>query len=191
MEGLKVYSEKIKYAEKPPYTNRDIHTSPKLAGRKNMENALFPKDKEGLIVKMIPVMEHGIQEECRYHGQWTDNEFQLSVNEFFQYCLEVQLKPVRPALQLWLRVSKAQYSDWLNKPDTFPTKSAIVNFAEQMFELYLQLNIDKNPAGSIFLLKTLHGHVETSRLDVVNNTNEVLPEQIEERILKLGLEQTN
>jgi hypothetical protein len=58
-------------------------------------------------------------------------------------------------------------------------------------EFYLQSNIDKYPTGSIFLLKTSHGHVEQNRLDITSNGMAMTPkaDEIEQSIKMLGLDE--
>ena len=64
----------------------------------------------------------------------------------------------------------------------------MIDRALQIMEAYLQGNMDKYPTGSIFLLKTTHGHVESSKLDITSNGNSISdPAEVKDAISKLGL----
>ena len=53
-------------------------------------------------------------------------------------------------------------------------------------EIYLQNQIDKYPTGSIFLLKSSHGHQDIKVINVTNNN--VTPEDVKDAVSKLGLD---
>ena len=72
---------------------------------------------------------------------------------------------------------------WRNDPVRGGDKRYILDQAMLLMESYLQSNIDKYPTGSIFLLKTTHGHAETQNI-VVKGESE---DDVVERIKQLGL----
>lgn len=166
------------------YKNKGVHSSPKNAGRQNLEKILdtLPKDESGLNKKILPVYKHGHQ----YKGQWTDEELESTLQEFFDYCGEVDLKPTQPLLRLWLGLSRAQMFDWRTKPEKYGVKSDMVNEAHDFMECYLQGNIDKYPTGSIFLLKSSYGHREAT--DVTITTQQTNPEDVADMVKNLGLD---
>lgn len=172
------------------YIKKGVHTSPKTAGIKNMPSPdSMPRDEDNLMAKLMPVYNHGAEEFKRYGGQWTEEQFKHSIKEFFDYCSENNVKPVRPGLQLWLGASRGQYYDWRFKPEKYGYKSDAIEWAEQAMEAYLMGNMDKYPTGSIFLLKTSHGHVEQSKLDITTDGKAISgsKEEMDDTIRKLGL----
>lgn len=173
------------------YNSKNIHTKPENAGAQNLVDKNIPKDNDGIMKKIYPVWQRSQDKSKIYAGHWTEQDLRTSVGEFFDYCNEIDLKPTKPGLQLWLGISRSMYYDWLNLPDKYGYKSDILKLAEQTMEFYLQSNIDKYPTGSIFLLKTSHGHVEQNRLDITSNGQSMQPKQdeIEQSIRLLGLEE--
>lgn len=169
------------------YVTKNKHTSPERAGKLNLENVNVPTDDNGIMKFIMPLRKHGQAETSIYHGQWTDEQFVKSVDDFFDYCFEKDFKPTIPALQVWLGVCRAQYYEWKTKPEKFGVKTDVINEAERSMEVYLQSNLDKYPTGSIFLLKTSHGLVETTNVNVTNN-NPTSKEEIADVVSKLGLD---
>lgn len=169
------------------YKSKHVHTSPERAGEKMMEGKDFPKDEDNIMGQLMPIWNRSMDKSKVYNGQWTESQFEKAIIEFFEYCKSVNMKPTRPALQLWLGVSRAQYYDWKTKPEKYGVKSDILGQAELGMELYLQANLDKYPTGSIFLLKTSHGLVETTNVNVTNNTP-TSKEEIADVVSKLGLD---
>lgn len=169
------------------YKNKGVHTSPETAGRQNMSKLKNPEpDKQKTMGKLIPIMNHG--NKAGYSGKWTDEMLASSIGEFFDYCAEVEMKPTAPALRLWLNVEDSTILEWRKFPNKYGGKSAIIKKAYAVMEAFLQLNIDKYPTGSIFLLKTTHGHVETSKVEV-NNTGDVNGlDDIKDRVARLALD---
>jgi len=173
------------------YKNKNIHTKPENAGAQNLVGKNLPKDEDGIMKKIHPVWIRSQDKTKIYAGHWTEQDLTNAVAEFFTYCNDVDLKPTKPGLQLWLGISRSMYCDWINYPDKYGYKSNILKLAEQTMEFYLQSNIDKYPTGSIFLLKTSHGHVEQNRLDITSNGMAMTPkaDEIEQSIKMLGLDE--
>lgn len=160
-----------------------VHTSPQTAGEQNLKNTNLPNG-EGLNDKIYPVMQQGQLEP--YTGKWTDERFAESIGKFFQYCIVNDVKPTQPLLRLWLNVSRSQFYDWRMKKSLYPSKSDILERALDYMEAYLQCNIDKYPTGSIFLLKSSHGHAETQNINIVGGNDSA---DVKDNIKKLGLDQ--
>lgn len=165
------------------YKAKGIHTSPSTAGEKNLKGKKLPKG-DGVNDKIYPIMEQGKSD--GYTGKWTDEKFAESVDKFFQYCAENDIKPTQPLLRLWLNVSRSQLYDWRNKPRTYGGKSDILERAFDYMEAFLQFNIDKYPTGSIFLLKSSHGHAETQNINFVGGDSD----DVKENIKRLGLDES-
>lgn len=164
---------------------KGVHTSPETAGAQNMVGKKFEKDEGNLLSKILPIREHGYAD--GYDGKWTDEKLIESINEFFQYCEKVDLKPTQPALRVWLNISRAQFYDWKNNTGgRYSGKSDILTRALDAMEIYLQSNIDKYPTGSIFLLKSSFGHRDVSTVEV--NSTPTSVEDISETVKKLGLD---
>lgn len=168
------------------YQSRGIHTCPENAGVKNMTKVDLPKDEDNLMEKIMPVYKKGRTNYAEYKGQWTAEQLAASIQEFFDYCCEAKLKPTQPALALWLSVDKSTLWEWRKFPNKYGEKSKIIKEAYDAMECYLQSNLDKYPTGSIFLLKTSFGHVETTNVNVTSE-KEISKEDIGKSIADLGL----
>ena len=169
--------------KRPP---NKVHTSPERAGIQNMKGVKMEKDEMGLMKHLINMREHGKESKQAYKGLWDIESLTHEIDMFFIYCGENDFKPTIPALVTWLGISKSQFNDWRAKQDRYGDKSAVINEACTIMETYLQSNIDKYPTGSIFLLKTSHGHAETSKIEVTSKG--VGEDEIADKIKKMGLE---
>lgn len=172
------------------YKKKGVHTSYDTAGIQNMTKEVtdkMGKDEAGLMPHIMDIMKHG--QSSGYKGGWTDEQFVESVNEFFAFCSERNFKPSQPALRVWLHVDKSTIHEWKNNPAKYGVKSDVIKMAFDLMEIYLIGNIDKYPTGNIFLLKTSHGHVETSKVDVTTNGGSVTTsDEVKDAIAKLGLD---
>jgi len=166
-----------------------VHTSPERAGEQNMKGMEFPKDEDGLMNKIMPIKKEGDWNRTTYKGLWTQETLADAVDRFFDYCTKVSFKPTIPSLAVWLGISKSQIYDWRAHPEKYGYKSEILGEALNIMEAYLQANIDKYPTGSCFLLRTSHGHIEQSKLDVTTNGKDFGTniDEVNERIKRLGL----
>lgn len=168
------------------YTPKGKHTSPENAGAKNITNPeLLPKDEFGITSKIMGVRKHS----NIYKGQWTPEALELEISSFFDYCVEQDLKPTVPLLRMWLNISRTQFYEWQTKPEKHGEKTNLIQRAMDFMEAYLQYNMDKYPTGSIFLLKTTHGHVDTQKVDITT-TQSNTPEEVQDMVSKLGLDKT-
>ena len=140
------------------------------------------KDNENVLKKIIPIT----KKMPKYSSQWTDKQLTDSIAEFFDYCASVDLKPTQPLLRIWLNVSRDTMWDWRTKPERYGSKCDIIKGALDILEAVLQSNIDKYPTGSIFLLKTSHGHKES--VDVNVTSQNASKEDIGNAIANLGLD---
>jgi hypothetical protein len=131
-----------------------------------------------------------VENKGKYKGQWSDEDLAIELMSFFSYCEEVELKPTAPGLRLWLGVHRDTIHAWRTQKEKYGVKSDLINTAYDWMETYLQGNIDKYPTGSIFLLKTTHGHVDASTVDITTNGQNInnTPEEVNDIISKLGLD---
>lgn len=172
------------------YKSRGIHTSPKTAGEQNMKGVIMEKAKKdefGINAKIKGAMLNGMKN--GYKGCWTEDEFRKSVADFFDFCIDNDLKPTAPLLRLWLGVTAETIITWRNNSSRYGYKSEIINLAYSWMEAYLQNQIDKYPTGSMFLLKTTHKHVEQSKLDITTDGRQLngSVEEVNDLVAKLGL----
>lgn len=179
----------------PRKGNKGVHTSPQTAGRQNMDwNKISKmrsvrKDEFGMGDKIIDVMKMGELNYQKYSGKWTEETLKHSIAEFFDYCAEVQMRPSKPLLLLWLNLTKSTFSEWINNPSKYQYKSNLLKKAMLVIESHLEQDIYKYPTGAIFLLKTSHGHIETSKLDVTTNDKTVTDaDEVKDMIAKMGLD---
>jgi hypothetical protein len=170
---------------------KGIHTSPKKAGRKNVCVDDFTKDKEsdGLMWKLLEAYEHGNAKAKEYKGLWTEEQFAFEVSDYFRFCAEKDLKPNKAGLRTWLSVSRSQYYDWeTDKTGKYGFKSDILVKANSMMEdSYIQRG-EKYPTMNTFLLKTSHGHIEASKVDITTNGQTInSADEVKDLVGKLGL----
>lgn len=170
------------------YQSRGIHTCPANAGAKNLEGRKLPEDKKGIMQYLYPVYKKGQENIERYKGQWTEEELKEELDKFFAFCYEHNVKPNNPLLTSWLGISKAQFYDWVNKPEKYGVKSDLIKIAREIMESYLMENIDSYPTGSIFLLKAYHGIRDSQTIEITDNRQRLnTEEEIHESLKKLGL----
>lgn len=160
-----------------------VHTSPERAGEQNMANVKMQEDKLGIMDNLVDIMNEGKKNRQAYKGLWTDEALIDSIDKYFTYCKDNEFKPTLPSLTVWLGVSRQTMWKWRNGSEG--DKGYILDEAMMIMESYLQSNIDKYPTGSIFLLKTTHGHMETSKVEVTSGS--ITGDEVAERIRQLGL----
>jgi hypothetical protein len=171
------------------YKAKGVHTSPEKAGPQNMALAQPEKIKDHLMERILPMMEHGLEMTKRYKGQWEDEEFRESIQEYFEYCREYSIKTSKSSLRLWLGCSKAMYYDWETKKEKYGLKSDCIVMANDMMESNMINRIETYPTGNMFLLKTSHGHYESSRVDITSNGQTVnSADEVKDLVNKLGLD---
>lgn len=175
--------------------NKGVHTSPQTAGRQNMDwNVInrmksLRKDENNMGSKVIDIMKLGELNYQKYKGKWTEETLRDSIADFFDFCAESEIRPSQPLLILWLGLSKSQFSEWKRNGSKFQYKTELIEKALLVIEAHLQMDIYKYPTGAIFLLKTSHGHVETSKLDVTSNGESVSSaDDVRDAVSKLNLD---
>src|SRR6056297_306036 len=172
------------------YKNQGIHKGAKDAGSGNLQKATMKQlrtDIEGVGTYILEIYSKGLENTGTYKGQYTGEELLNESNKFLLHCAENQIKPTPPLYILWLNIDPGTMSRWKND-SKYDLKHTIVKKIYLVMEAYLQANIDKNPTGNIFLLKTSHGHVEASKLDITSNGKDVTDaSEVEDLVKRLGL----
>lgn len=163
------------------YEKSGVHNLPK-----DFEDKYKDTENDGLLENIIPIMHKGMEQRKRTTN-WTADELEATINEFFDYCTEHDIKPCKAGLRLWLGVSKSQYHAWHSEPSKYGAISDLITMANDAMELQYVNRSEKYPTGNIFLLKTCHGYVETSKVDVTTNGNST-PDEVKDAIAKLGLD---
>lgn len=174
-----------------PRKAKGIHTCPENAGAKNMTPENLEKvkakpsgDESEFMRKTLPIFNRSLEKNRRdYAGKWTEEELTRELIEFFQYVEENDLEPSPPMLQLWLSTNRETINQW-RKGQGF--KADLINHAYQIMEMRYFGKLDKYAVSNIFKLKTVHGYVETTKVEV-NNTNTTDADAIKEQIAKMGL----
>jgi hypothetical protein len=168
---------------------KKIHTSPETAGPQNMAKAQPEKIKDHLMERIIPMMEHGLEQTKVYKGLWTEEQLKTSIQEYFEYCREYSIKSSKASLRLWLGCEHSTYWDWEHKPEKHGYKTTFIRLANDIMEANMINRIETYPTGNMFLLKTSHGHYESSRVDITSNGQTVnSADEVKDLVNKLGLD---
>ena len=167
-----------------------VHTSPETAGEKNMPSNYPEKypDENDTMEKLYPIWQQSFVNRQNYAGKWTEETLAEQLDLFFQYCFQKAVKPSKSAVCLWLNLSKSQLHDWNTQPEKYGFKSELIKKAFLLIETSYIGRIEKYPAGNIFLLKTSHDHVETSKVEVEAKSAMTTQEDVRMAIQKLGLD---
>lgn len=177
-----------------PRKPKGVHTSPEKAGAHNISDTVKDKSKlkngePNAMAKILPVMNHGF-ENCKYSGQWTDELLEQEIRSYFNYISDNEMKPSIASLSLWLAVSKAQLYEWKNMPMKFGKKTELIQHAYASIESQYIERAESYPTANLFLLRTGHGHIEASKVDVTTNGKEITQDadEIKDLVARLGLD---
>lgn len=175
------------------YKSKDCQTKPKLAGANNLpveyvERQSATKDKDEYLEASTQLFRQAFERKKK-GTNWSADDLADEIDKYFQYCVDTGLKPAKAGLVLWLGMSKSQYYAWAAEHQKYGVISELVNFANYVMEnSYIQRG-EKYPTMNIFLLKTSHGHVEASKLDITSNGQSISnPDEVKDLITKLGLD---
>ena len=167
------------------------HSSPLTAGKQNLskKNIEMNKDKRepNQMGEILGVFEHGRYILGEYGGLWTEESLEDEIYQYFTYCTEVNLKPAKVGLRLWLGLSKSQYWEWETKPEKYTWKSNQINQANDFMELQYIGRLELYPTGNQFLLKAQHNYIDKQTVEV-NTHNEISKDEISDVVNKLGLD---
>lgn len=177
--------------EKKPKKRKQ--TSPLTAGINYIPDNfddVHKKDEGGQLMRdLIPLFEKAWGE-TRRGCNWTPIELQEEILNYFKYVEEKQLKPAKAGLRLWLGVGMWMYNEWAKRPEKYGAISDLINSANAIMEMQYINRAEKYPTANLFLLKTQHQYVETTKVDITSN-NTVSENDIQDVVKQLGLDKTN
>lgn len=186
--------------------------SPEFAGAHNITEEYImanksdsPQDKKlaSTMRELFSIsMEHALKGR---RTNWTPKTLAVEVSNYFKFCEAKDLKPSHSSLGAFLGISKGTLQRWMHdgfrdnntlsskgnntKPDTFTDVSIILQMASDIIESEYINKAEKYPTANVFLLKTSHGHIEKSKLDITTDGNSITSsENVKELVANLGLE---
>lgn len=165
------------------------HSSPETSGVQNLTDYHIEKYKgkgSDKLEEIMGIYKQGIRNSQEYKGLWSDEELEREINAYFAYIVLNEMKPAKAGLRLWLGISKSQYYEWETNPKVYRYKSNLINMANTFMELEYISKVESYPTGNIFLLKSSHGHVDKSEVNITATTD-VSQENILDTVNKLGL----
>lgn len=133
---------------------------------------------------IIPLFEEGVS---RRKCNWTEEELTIAIKDYFDYCVETDMKPSKAGLRLYLGCSRSQYHAWQTEYGKYGAISDLINLANDTMEVQYVQRVESYPTGNLFLLRTSHGHVESSKVDISTDVK-TSTEDIKDVVSKLGLD---
>lgn len=173
------------------YKKHGNQTRPEKAGEQNMGNysEKHAGTGDGLMGALSELFRKSVTESQKRQGNWKPEELADALDEFFNWCAEHDVKPAKAGVKLWLGCSDSQYSDWQRDEARYGAISALIQQANRVMEMQYVSRGEKYPTMNTFLLKTSHGHIETSKLDVSTNGNAPTTEDdVKDLVSKMGLD---
>ena len=175
------------------YKSKNVQTKPELAGEQNMPME-FVKRHNITDIEELKTLEGSVglfkiaMVQRKRGTNWKPEELAQYVGEYFQYCVDKEMKPNKAGIALWLGMSKSQLWEWATKPEKYGVISNIIQTANYLMEnSYIQRG-EKYPTMNTFLLRTGYGYVEKQKVDITSR-QEVTTEEIDDVISKLGLDE--
>lgn len=173
------------------YKNMNIQTKPSKSGVKNMSKEFEDKHKDseddGLMANISELFKLGV-EKAKRKSAWTPEDLAREIGDYFDYCVDKGLKPCKAGIRTYLGISRTQYYDWQTNSSKYGEISNLIQNANDMMEMQYIGRAEKYPTANLFLLRTSHGHVETSKVDVVTTNTSVTTEDVNDIVSKLGLD---
>lgn len=178
------------------------HTCPELAGVKNMKNEVLDKMTERKkqnvgsttqvsnrkILDLRKLRQEQLKRD-RIPGttKWTEESLRETINQFLDWCYGESVLPSKPLLAIWLNCHTDTLRTWIRADDF---RSDVLKETYTLMEAMYFNDLDSHTVSNMFRLKTNHGYVEASRLDL--NSNVVQQEvNIKDTISNLGLSTLN
>jgi len=174
------------------YKSKNCHTKPSKSGVKNMSKAFDEshkdKDDDELMGNLSEMFKVGV-EKAKRTSAWTEEDLAREISGYFDYCVLKGLKPCKAGIRTYLAISRAQYYSWQSDSARFGVITDLINMANDVMEQEYIGRSEKYPTSNLFLLRTSHGHVETSKLDV-NATGMAITsaDEVKDLVDKLGLD---
>jgi len=185
---------KVKAKPKPKRKTDVVHTTPEFSGKQNLPKAFIErntiKPEDNSLIKIIPTLENGMKNLRK--SAWTKTALMTEIGDFFTYCSEIDLKPSKTGLRVFLGVSRTQYYAWETEPEKYDYISNLINIANDCIEMQYIDRLEKYPTGNIFLLKAKHGYIETSKLDITSDGKALgsSQEEVDGQLDRLGFIET-
>lgn len=171
------------------YKRKTNQTRPDVAGAKNLSEKHIKRNtiEEGYSTPYLSELFSTGVEQSRRSTNWTPEELESTIKDYFLYCEKNSLKPCKSGLQLFLGCSRDTYHAWATEKAKYGAISDLIRLANQAMETQYINRVEAFPTGNMFLLRTSHGHVEKSQVDVTTS-NQTNAEDINDAIKKLGLD---
>lgn len=174
------------------YKSKNVHTKKELAGEQNMPEKYkrLHSSEEGETDAYSELFKICTETSKRKRGfNWSPEDLRDEINKFFQWCDEKNVKPAKVGISLWLGCTKETVYEWSRNPQKYGELSDLINMAFNIIEMQYISRAEKYPTANLFLLRTSHGHVEQSKLDITTNGNSVNDaSEVKDLISKLGLD---
>lgn len=172
--------------------NKGIQTNPKNAGKVANTPEFDGRHKQddttdNLIHDLIPLMKRAYEMRATRGTNWTPMELQTAICEYFEYCASKDLKPSMSGLRLWLGISYETLSVWLRHLDKYGTITEIMRDAKDCMEVQYINRAEKYPTANIFMLKSKHGYVEKTQVEINSNQN-ITTNEVDDVIKRLNLD---
>lgn len=166
--------------------SKDIHTRPDMAGPENIPQSHIEKNKEsgddGLMESLTELFSYADPRRPR-KSAWEPEQLFDTIQAYFKFCDEKNLKPTKGGLRLYIGVSRSQYYAWQTNSEVYGDVSNLINEANEIMENQYVNRGEKYPTFNMFLLKSKHGYEDKSTIEVKGGTQE----EVAERIKQLGL----
>lgn len=144
-------------------------------------------EDDNLMANLSEMFTIGV-EKLKRTSAWTGDDLARELKGYFEYCILKELKPCKAGIRTYLGISRTQYYAWQTESSKYGVISNLINQANDIMEQEYIGRSQKYPTANLFLLRTSHQHVETSKLDVqavgiaTTDANEVA-----DLVAKLGL----
>ena len=173
-----------------PRKAKGIHGRPENAGLKNMPEGYADKnkDEDNVLAGVLPIYKMGFKNRENYKGIWTEEDLGKEIMAYFEYCESNNVKVAKVGISLWLGISKETMYEWVRNPAKYGFKSDLMKMAHDMIEGSYIGRAEKYPTANLFLLRTSHGHIEQSKIDISTNNTEVGQDEVNDLVSKLGLD---
>lgn len=173
-----------------PRGHKGIHGRPENAGLKNLPEGYAEKnkDEDGMLAGTLPIYKKGFENRENYKGVWDEESLKKEIFAYFEYCEEYNVKVAKVGISLWLGISKETMYEWVRNPAKYGFKSDLMKMAHDAIEISYIGRAEKYPTANLFLLRTSHGHIEQSKIDISTNNTGVGQDEVNDLVSKLGLD---
>jgi hypothetical protein len=175
------------------YKSKNVQTKPEKAGEQNMSESYIKKqtekDDENVMGALSELFTHAVETSKVKGTNWKEDDLIDYVNQYFQWTYKNNIKPAKAGLALYLGCSRETLYEWETNPQKYGAISDIIKKAFNVIESQYIQRSEKYPTANIFLLKTSHGHVETSKVDINDSRqNTTNADEVNDIVKRLGLD---